>query len=254
MAKTLLLLVQSHQVDTYVNVLTHCIKHEQVENIVFVGREGLANESLSDELVEKICTRIRELAGQNDVYKSVSQSLPPDERLKDKVERIDFLRPHLSLGRLKKKFGRSEAVIIDITAASTEVSNSVMASFMTDGFEHICYFALHDKVYSSSWGKTRLYHDLVDGKGQANYSYSDFSKSDSIKQSFDRLRSHGKWIRALLLLSSLLVITVVVLLFTQQTNLAQILALISALTIIAGFMESILNISKQFTGLFSIKD
>lgn len=252
MAKTLLLLVQSPNVDTYVNVLTHCVKHEQVENIIFVGREGLANESTSDELVRKISTRVRQLAEQHDEYKSASQTLPPDEKLKERIERIDFLRPHLSLAHLKEKFGKSENVIVDITAASTQVSNSLMASFMTDGFEHICYFALHDKVYSSDWSKTKLYHDLV-GKGQTNYSYSDFSKSDSIKYSFDKLRSRGKWVRILLFLSSLLVITVIVLIATQQTNTAQIVAITSAITIVAGLLESVANLSKQFTGLFSSK-
>lgn len=251
MAKTLLLLVQSPNVDTYVNVLTHCVKHEQVENIVFVGREGLANESTSDELVRKICTRVRQLAEQQNEYKSVSQSLPPDEKLKNKIERIDFLRPHLSLARLKEKFGKSENVIVDITAASTQVSNSLMASFMTDGFEHICYFALHDKVYSSDWGKTKLYHDLIDNKGQASYSYSDFSKSDSIKYSFDKLRSRGKWVRVLLSLSSLLVLTVIALLATQQTNTAQIVAITSAITILASLLESATNLSKQIKGMFS---
>jgi hypothetical protein len=252
MAKTLLLLVQSPNIDTYVNVLTHCVKHEQVENIIFVGREGLANESTSDELVRKICARVRQLAEQHDEYKSVSQSLPPDEKLKDRIERIDFLRPHLSLARLKEKFGKSENVIVDITAASTQVSNSLMASFMTDGFEHICYFALHDKVYSSDWGKTKLYHDLLE-KGHINYSYSDFSKSDSIKYSFDKLRSRGKLVRILLLLSSLLVITVIVLIATQQTNTAQIVAITSVITILAGLLESVANLSKQFTSLFSSK-
>ncbi|HRJ76842.1 MAG TPA: hypothetical protein PLX90_12655 [Anaerolineales bacterium] len=252
MAKTLLLLVQSPNIDTYVNVLTHCVQHEQVENIIFVGREGLANESTSDELVRKISVRVRQLAEQYDEYKSASQTLPPDEKLKERIERIDFLRPHLSLAHLKEKFGKSENVIVDITAASTQVSNSLMASFMTDGFEHICYFALHDKVYSSDWGKTKLYHDLV-SKGQTNYSYSDFSKSDSIKYSFDKLRSRGKWVRILLLLSSLLVITVIVLIATQQTNTAQIVAITSAITIVAGLLESVANLSKQFTGLFSSK-
>ena len=251
MAKTLLLLVQSPNIDTYVNVLTHCIKHEQVENIVFVCREGLANESMSDELVEKIYVRIRQLVEQHSEYKSVSQSLPSDERRKDKIEHIDFLRPHLSLARLKGKFGKSENIIIDVTAASTEVSNSLMASLMTGGFEHICYFALHDKVYSSNWGKTKLYHDLVDNKGQASYSYSDFSKSESIKYSFDKLRSRGKWVRILLFLSSLLVLTVIGLLATQQTNMAQIVAITSAITILASLLESATNLSKHIKGIFS---
>jgi len=253
MAKTLLLLVQSPNADTYVNVLTHCVKHEQVENIIFVGREGLAEESTSDELVRKICARTRQLAEKHNVYKSASQSLPSDEKLKGEIERIDFLRPHLSLDRLKEKFGKSESVIVDITATSTQVSGSLMASFMTDGFEHICFFALHDKVYSSDWDKSKLYHDLVDDNGHAYYSYADFSKSDSIKHSFDRMRSRGKWVKALLLLSSLLVTTVVVLLATRQTNVAQMVAITSAITIVAGLLESVTNLSKQVTGLFSSK-
>jgi len=258
MAKTLLLLVQSRNLDTYVNVLTHCVKHERVENIIFVGREGLAEESAElDELVGKICTRLKQLAEQNSVYLSASQSLPPDEKTKEKTERIDFLRPHLSLARLKKKYGKSENVIVDITATSTQVSGNLIASFMTDGFDHICYFALHDKVYGPEWEKsrkTKLYHDIVTDKGQVYYSYADFSKSDSVKQSFDRLRSRGKWVRVLLLLSSFLVVSVVLLLATQQTNIAQIVAITSAITIVVGLLESVTNLSKQVTSLFAAKE
>jgi hypothetical protein len=255
MAKTLLLIVQSRNPDTYVNILTHCVKNERVENIFFIGREGLAEEIAElDELVRKICTRVRQLAEQHNVYISVSQTLPSDEKLRDKIERIDFLRPHLSLAGLRKKHSNADDIIVDITATSTQVSGNLMASFMTDGFDHICYFALHDKVYNPDWersGKTKLYHDLVDDKGQAYYSYADFSKSDSVKYSFDKLRSRGRWVRILLLLSSLLVISVVMLLATQQTNVAQIAAVISAITILAGLLESFANLSKQVTGLLS---
>lgn len=254
MAKILLLLVQSNNIDTYVNVLTHCVRHEHVETIIFIGRENLAEESaVLDELVRKICTRIRQLAEQHDIYKSVGQSLPPDEKLKDKTELIDFLRPHLSLFRLKKKYSKAEDIIVDITATSTQVSGNLMTSFMTDGFDHICFFALHDNVYSQDWGRggrTKLYHDLVDSHGQAYYSYADFSKSDSVKHSFDKLRLHGRLIRILLVISSLLVILVAVLLSTQQTNVAQVAAVISAVTIMATLLESITNLSKQITGLF----
>src|SRR6266496_4754273 len=252
MANTLLVLVQSPKIDTYVNVLTHCVEHEHIDRIVFIGRESLAEENTSDQLIRKICARVRQLSEQHPhVYKSVSQSLPPDEKLKDKTEYIDFLRPHLSLARLKTKFEKSENVIVDITATSTQVSGSLMASFMTDGFEHICYFALHDEVYTSEWGKTWLYHDLVDDDRQAHYSYADFSKSESIKLSFDKLRSRGRLVRVLLAVSSLLVLTVIGLLATHQTNVAQIVAITSAITILASLLESATNLSKQVKGILS---
>jgi hypothetical protein len=253
MAKTLLLFIQSRNIDTYVNVLTHCVKQEKVEDIVFVGREGLAEEGAElDELVRKICARVRNLAEQNNVYKSVSQSLPSDEKLREKIMRIDFLRPHLSLARIKKNYNKSDDVIVDVTATSTQVSGNLMTSFMTEGFDHICYFALHDKVYNPSWekaGKTKLYHDLVGDKAQSYYSYADFSKSDSVRYSFDKLRSRGRWIKLLLIFSSLLAISVAVLLSIKQVNIAQITAIISAITLLIGLLESLTDLSKQFIGL-----
>ena len=45
MGKTLLLLMQSRSVDTYVNVLAHCVYEENIERVVFVGNEAPPEQS-----------------------------------------------------------------------------------------------------------------------------------------------------------------------------------------------------------------
>lgn len=253
MSKTLLLLVQSRTLDTYVNVVAHCVKNEQVENIVFIGREGLLEEQTElDDLILNIYKRIKELAKEESIYQTVAQTLPPEEKITEKVERIDFLRPHLSIQKLKKKFDKPDQVIIDITATSAQVSSNVLAACLSDGFEHICHFALDDKVYKPEWsksGKSRLYHDLID-KSKKYYNYADFSKSETIKQSFDKLRSRGMLVRWLLLISCFLAITVVVSLSINQNNVAQFAAIGSSVTVLIGLLEALTNLSKRIQDLF----
>lgn len=244
--------MQITTVDAYVNLLTHCVKHEQVKELFFVGREALAGQEAElEELVRKIYARVAKLADEHSRsdYKSVQQYLPPENLIKDHIIRLDFVRPHQSVLQLRKRFAGTNEIIVDITGANKQLAGDIMVSFMANGFNHVCHFVLNDKVFSPEWkssGKTLLYHDLIDDDGVTRYTYSDFSKSEPAISSFGKLRSQGKFVRFLLALSTLLALFLIALTTAQQTSITQVVAVTTFLTVLAGLLESFLSISKYF--------
>jgi len=242
------LFIQTPTIDVYVNVLVHCIKHEQIKDIFFIGREAIVEQKAElEEVVRKIYTRIIELSELYSEYISIRQHLPPDDRINEHIIHIDFLRPHKSISKLKKIFPDKKNAIIDITGAGKQLAGDVMASFMVNGFLQVCHFVLDEKVLTKEWqeaGKSKLYHDLINDKGITRYTYANFSKSDSTVSSFQKLRAQGNFLRILLLLSGFLAVAVVILIAMQKTNIAQITAISSVITIIASLIASFVSISK----------
>ncbi len=173
MSKILLLFIQISTVDAYVNVITHCVKHEDVKRVHFVGKEVLPGEETGlEEFILEIYKRLDELSSQNiNEYRYVREYLPPRNDIETHITRIDFLRPHTSLPKIRALFPKAQDVIVDITGTSKQLAIDVMTSFVASGYQQVCHFVLHDKVYSSAWEKTKLYHDVVNDEGIRRYTY-----------------------------------------------------------------------------------
>jgi len=250
MGKTLLLLMQSRTIDTYVNVLAHCVYEENIERVIFVGNEVSPEQSgqLFD-LIYKVYTRIDALAQQNVVYEPIKKYLPPDDKISEYTLRMDFLHPHLSIKQLRKKYSNSRDLIFDITAASKHLSTDLLTSLMVENFNHIFHFVLNDLVYMKEWKGSKLYHDLLGEKKLKWYTYSDLSKSESTSYSFKKLKAQGNIVRGLMIFSVFSVLSVVVLLYLQMTSQAQAAALISLGTVFIGFLGTVLNFSKEISEL-----
>lgn len=240
MSKVLLLVVQSPNIDTYVNVLTHTVKHESVEQIFFGCNEAPPELiSSSEDFIKKIYDRLETLSSNDhaNTYKQVFRCLPSfeNDRIKKSIIRLNYVNPHLSIADLKERFKDQKNLIIDITGTTKQLSSELMISCLVNNFENISHFVLSDKASSNAWrdsGKSKLYHDLINVDGVNHYSYANFAESQSIIKSLNKLKNQGKIIRILLTLSGLLIVAVVILIKLQKSDLAFISALISLLAII----------------------
>jgi hypothetical protein len=242
--RKLLLFIQSNTVDVYVNAITHCVVHEDVKEVFFAGKATrVERESELESSVREIYRRLEILGLQHSVYSTAREYLPPDASIRDNICYVNYVVPDESLPELEKIFDREE-VLIDVTGTQKELAADITVSFMANGFDHVCSFVLHDRVVSSEWNRSKLYHDLVDDDGVTCYTYFDFSESQSIVSSFNKMRARGKTVRLLLVISILLAISIIVLIALQRTNVAQIAAITTLVTIIVSLLESVVNFSK----------
>jgi hypothetical protein len=248
MAKILLLFIQSKTVDVYVNVLTHCVREENVREVYFVGRKELVGKEFELlEFIGQIKNRVVELAEEYPEYVPVRELMPNPAQIEDRIIRLVFVRPQEAIPRLKKRFSDLTGLIVDVTGCDKRLASDVMTSYVASGINHVCHFGLSDKVFSSEWrkmGRSKLYHDLKDDV--TYYEYDDFSESGATISTLNRLRAQGRLIRVLISISVILGCAVVVLINTQQTMLAQITALLLALVTGLGFLEDSFSLFDRF--------
>src|SRR5262249_17342458 len=151
---------------------------------------------------------------EHDVYRPVAEALPSDGRIDSRIVHMDFMHPYRSISSLVRRFGTAESVIVDITAASTEVKANVIISLPMTDLRHVCYLALSDDVYKRR-GKDQpghlLYHDLTSLAGQRLYSYHDIATAPTSRWARMQMKSRDVLASSLLVLSTVLMVAVVVL-------------------------------------------
>jgi hypothetical protein len=251
MSKVLLVIVQSKNVDTYVNVLVHCFNHENIKKVFFLGEEVLTGQGTElEDTIHDIYRRLRGLSESvpsTREYLDAFQGLPPEKDLKEHIIRMSFVRPHLSVATIKKRFSDTSRLVIDITGTSKQLAGDIIVSFLSNGLQNVSHFVLEDKVYSDEWKqikKTRMYHDIVDDNGIRRYEYVNFAESYSTISSIRKLRSQGRWVRLLLATSMVLLIFVVGSLYFQEITITWVAAVTSLFVGVGALLQSMMNIFK----------
>lgn len=243
MGKTLLIFRQSPTIDVYVNVLTHCIHHENVTDIYFIDDlVPKEKEYEAMEFMKKIYERINELAKHYQEYATVLSLFPRPLQFQEKIIRIPFSSPDKGIKKIKEKFPDTLNVIVDISTCKKRLASDVITSFMVYGITHVCHFELSDKVYSPDWKtkKGSLIHELKEDS-IAYYNYDDFSKDGTTVSSFNKLRKQGKVINLLLFVNIVLGLIIMGLIGFEQTYVAIIFTAIGILTMSLGFIEDSYN-------------
>jgi hypothetical protein len=243
--RQLLLFIQSPNTDLYVNILTHCINNESVQDVYFAIDKG-ASTTLSEakEQIRLIRLRFEDLltsenAGPDDqgdlrnfqsAYKKAYEKVPHLHQVESRLIKVLFAKPDLSTPYIKKLFPTDENLIVDITGCNKKVFADVISSYISSGVKHIRCFELDKEVFDKRLG--RMYHNIR--KDLPYYEYVDFSEPGTTTiNSFNRMRAQGRLIKLLLMIAIVLGILVVVLIENQKNALAQyasiLLALVTAL-------------------------
>ena len=248
--RQLLLFIQGSSTDVYVNILTHCINNESVQDIYFAINEGATD---AKEQIRRIRERFESLLEEPDAHSSDSIELrrfqPEYRKAYDKVPtlyqaenriiKVVFSKPELSINRIKKNFPNSRNLLVDITGCSKKVSTDVVASYLSSGVEHVRYFELDKEVYQERW-QNRMYHNVR--KDLPYYEYIDFSEPGTTTiESFNRMRSQGYLIKLLFIIILLLGSLVAFLISKQQNILAQYVSLLLSIITGIGLLLGLLN-------------
>lgn len=200
MSNQLVIFIQSPNIDPYVNVLTHCIRHQEVNEIFFACVQKVPAEKIdSVEFIEKIGNRVKELASEYPVYQSIADFFPQSKEIESRIIWVSFLEPHSSISELKSRTGNG-SLLVDITGCSKRLATDVVTSFLANNIPHVAHFELSNPVFSKTWDKSRMYHDLVKD-GKRYYEYDDFSSSGSTATIINGLRKFDFAKQAIILLT-----------------------------------------------------
>ena len=248
MAKQLLLFIQSDNPGLYVNILTHCVQVEGVRDIYFAVNEGAIGKlSEAKDQIKRIKEKFEELLINHTAeYQNPYNSMPILTQVEERIIKILFTNPEISIKNIKRRFPDPNNLLVDISGCNKKVSSDVISSYIASGIKHICCFELDDKVYSNEWRTKKLskmYHDIC--KDIIYYEYIDFSKSGTTINSFNRMRSQGQIIRLLLAISIFLGVMLFVLIQQQQSIFAQYAAIVLALVTGLGLFNDIFGIVER---------
>lgn len=244
MARKLLLFIQSDNPKVYTNVLTHCVQIEGVRDIYFAVNGGAVGRiSEAKNKIKKIKKQLEDLLEIHSHYKLASDFIPPMTQVDEKIIRVLFTNPALSVREIKHKIPDFRDLIVDVSGCSKKVSSDIISSYIASGINHVCCFELDDKVYSQEWrqdGLSNMYHDI---RGDiVYYEYIDFSDSGNTIESFNRMRSQGVIIQCLFAISIILGILVIILIQQQQNVFAQYAALLLALVTGLGLFNDVFGL------------
>ncbi|MFN6481344.1 MULTISPECIES: hypothetical protein [unclassified Nostoc] len=244
MAKQLLLVIQSDNPGLYVNILTHCIQVRGIRDVYFGVNEGAVGKlSEVKEQIRKIRDKFEELLTVHNEYQIAYNSILSLAPIEERIIKILFVNPEASIKNIKRNFLDLDNLIVDISGCNKKVSSDIISSYISSGIKHVCCFELDDRVYSKEWrtkGLSKMYHDIH--QDIVCYEYIDFSESGTTIESFNRMRSQGKVIKLLLVLSIFLGVMVFVLIQQQQSVLAQYAAVTLALITGLGLVNDIFGV------------
>lgn len=244
MTKKLLIFIQSDNPNLYVNIITHCVHAEKVKDVYFAVNEGAVGKlSEAKDQIRNIKKKFQELVTSYNEYQDASDIMPALSQVEEKIIKVLFTNPALSIKQIKQKFPNTSNLMIDISGCNKKVSSDVISSYISNGINHICCFELDDKVYSKEWrtnGLSKMYHDIH--QDIIYYDYVDFSQSGTTIESFNRMRSQGKIIRLLLAVSLVLGVLVFILIQQQQSVVAQYAAIALATATGLGLFNDIFGI------------
>ncbi|MCB8966454.1 MAG: hypothetical protein H6660_06115 [Ardenticatenaceae bacterium] len=249
MAHNLVIFIQSTNYSTYVNVLTHCVRHEGVKNIYFVGKEqgGRANRQaeLGDHIGQIKAILNKYIHEYPDIYQSVSDVFPDGDAIENRVMYVEFSQPQRLISQLKAKGLLDRQLIVDITGCGKRLASDIATSFMAKGTAKIGHFDLHDIVHDRDvWTKSKMYHDLFE-EYTTHYHYDDLTDSGVTAASIDQLKGQGRVVRLLLILALILGIVAALLANSDQNNLAAIASIFVAAATSLGLVEDSLNIAER---------
>jgi hypothetical protein len=158
--------------------------------------------------------------------------MPIGQQLRDRVLRVSFVRPEVSIPMIKRRLSPPSDLLVDISCCNKRLSSDIIASFLPNGLKHVCYFELEDQVYATTWIRSKLFHDIKPTTNMRYYTYVDFSEAGTTINSYNRMRKQGVLIKFLLSIAAILSLIVFALIQQQQATWAQLATLL--LTIVAG--------------------
>jgi len=248
MTKQLLLFIQSDNPGLYVNIITHCVQVEGVRSIHFAVNSGaLGKLSEERDKIKKIKNKFEELSiNYPNIYKLAYETMPSLSQLEERTIKILFTNPEFSTKDLNNKFNDMDKLLVDVSGCNKKVSSDVISSYILNGIRHICCFELDDKVYLQEWrrqGLSKDYHDI--SRDSSYYEYIDFSKSGTTIDSFNRMRSQGKLIKLLFVISIVLGVIVFGLIQQQQNVLAQYATIALTLVTALGLINDIFGVADR---------
>lgn len=190
MGKKLLLFIQSFNIDTYINALTHNIRHEDVDEVFFACPSEMSNKKVNwiDFINRNLRHRLEELANSHSEYIVVLDHFPKAQEVESHIIWILFVKPHDSVPEVRKRFPTLSELIVDVTACNKRLATDVVTSFIASNIPHVAHFELADRVYSKEWNGSKMYHDLVK-EGIRYYSYDNFSAEGSTSFTINGLKS-----------------------------------------------------------------
>lgn len=255
-SKQLLLFIQGSTTDVYINILTHCINNESVQDVFFAVNDGdRAALSEAKEQIRLIRSRFEvllnhdinnqsseELIQFQSEYRKAYEKIPTPYQLESRIVKILFSKPELSISHIKRLFPDNASLLVDVTGCSKKVSTDVIASYLSSGIEHVRYFELDKQVYKNGWQK--IYHCIR--KDLPYYDYIDFSEPGTTISSFNRMRLQGRLIKILFLAILLLGALTVFLIEQHQENIARYASItltgLTGIGVVIGFLNDSIGI------------
>ena len=174
----IILILSSHNVDTYINVLCSARFDMEIRNISFLHITDLSAGIKADEVEafrEKIIDKIKRLSIESKVYEILNSSISIGEIIKTQEEEIN-----LHLKALMQSLGGSDRCIVDITTTTKAASQLLLANCLIHGYKNLYEFQLH-KIDRNP--VKNLYHNLK----KENYSYIHLSDIPTLRRAYKSL-------------------------------------------------------------------
>ena len=165
-SKNLVLVIQGTTYAAYVNVLTHCVRHESVNSVYFVGKEHAkrANRDLQRHIGKIRVELEKHVRDHPQIYQIVLDVFPDIEQVTSQLIYLEFSQPQQLIHQLRGKNLLDSRLIIDVTSCGKRLVNDLLMIFMLESEASVGHFELDDLVYNREfWTKSRMYHDLTEG-------------------------------------------------------------------------------------------
>lgn len=254
MSNTLLLFIQTPNNDVYVNAITHCFHHENVKDVLFVGRQVAPTETYKTfDIIRNIRTNMQQYGDDfSKDYKDALVIVPDSaETRKKKTLFIEFSSPDKLLTEIENQGLSRTELIIDISGCQKRLASDILTSFLSKGFERVCYFELADIVYDSEWKphlkpfEKKRYHE-VRNSDYIYYEYDDLGRTGLSSIRMNQLRGQGRIIRILLVVCLILGIVATIASSQEQTTASLASTAIIAIATTLGLLEDFFNFIERF--------
>lgn len=255
--RTLLLFLQSTRVDTYINVIAHCHKREQINGIYFlIEHKPPEEEYKSKDLVNKLKTRVMELSQkynednfkEYNIYFDIKTYLSDINDNSETLLSIKFNSSKEILNIIKKLELNKKNVILDVSGCTKKVSTDMIVSCLNCGIHKVCSFELSDIVFSDEWknskgDEAKLFHNLST-ENNSYYGYNNFANIGITSKILNKLLKKEYLFNILLLI--LLACSILFLIYTFYNTSVQ--------SYIKDFLSIILSIVLLVVNILNIKD
>ena len=177
MSKTLLIVLFSDRVDSYINAIAHAYDNMNIEAVRLIYVKG-AKTGLSDNqaiaVSNRIWSRFEDLSINNsEIYKRVNERL-----INRQLIPLEYSNLKNGFKKIIKKQGGENNCIIDLTGASKAPSIEVFSVCLALGVKAVYTFELSKKPNLNN-PESSLYHSLE----KNSYSYTCLSDSEAVQVS-----------------------------------------------------------------------